>query len=144
MLKGISPLISPELLFAMARMGHGDRLVLADANFPAHSVGKEAVVVRQDGILIPELLTEILKLFPLDHLTSPCHVMQVSKGDLERGVKVSIWDVYRSIIHASGVKTDLIEYERQDFYEKSRTAFAIVLTGETAVYGNLMLTKGVI
>ena len=139
MLKGISPLISPELLFAMARMGHGDRLVLADANLPAHSVGKEAVVIRQDGILIPELLTEILKLFPLDHLTSPCHVMQVSKGDLERGVKVSIWDVYRSIIHASGVKTDLIEYERQDFYEKSRTAFVIVLTGETGSGKSIML-----
>lgn len=144
MLKGISPLISPDLLFAMAKMGHGDRLVLADANFPAHSVGKDAFVFRQDGILIPELLSEVLKLFPLDHLTSPCHVMQVSKGDVERGVQVPIWNVYREIIAASGVNTDLVEYERQEFYAESRKAFAIVLTGETAVYGNLMLTKGVI
>lgn len=144
MLKGISPLISPDLLYAMAQMGHGDRLVLADANFPAHSVGKDARVIRQDGILIPELLPEILKWFPLDHLSSPCRVMQVSQGDVARGVTVPIWDVYRRILSANTVDAAWVELEREEFYEQSRKAFAIVLTGETAVYGNLMLTKGVI
>lgn len=144
MLKGISPILSPDLLYAMAKMGHGDRMVLADANFPAHSVGKDAIVIRQDGILIPELLTEILKLFPLEHLTDPCHVMQVSQGDKDRGIEVPIWDVYKKIIKDSGVDASLVEYERQEFYEQSRKSFVIVITGERAVYGNLMLTKGVL
>ena len=144
MLKGISPLISPELLYAMALMGHGDRLVIADANFPAHSVGKSAMVIRQDGIAIPNLLSEVLKLFPLDHLTPPTHVMQVSQGDVQKGVKTEIWNTYKDILKNYNGSADLVELERQHFYEESKKAFAIVLTGETTAYANLMLTKGVL
>ena len=97
MLKGISPLLSPELLKALDEMGHGDTLVIADGNFPAESVGKNAKVIRADGHGVPELLDAILTLFPLDtYVEKPVNLMQVMPGDT---AKTPIWDEYLSLIH---------------------------------------------
>lgn len=144
MLKGISPLLTPELLKVLCEMGHGDYLVLADANFPAHSVGKNAKVIRADGHGIPDMLRAILPLFPLDtYVEQPVGLMQVVPGD---PVETPIWDVYRTIVaEYDGRGTAIIgETERFAFYEKARGAYAIIATGERAIYGNIILQKGVV
>ena len=97
MLKGISPLISPELLKTLCEMGHGDELVIADGNFPSESVGKNAVVIRADGHGVPELLDAILKLIPLDtHVEKPVALMEVSPGDT--CPTPEIWTTYKDIV----------------------------------------------
>ncbi len=144
MLKGISPLLPPELLKVLCEMGHGDYLVLADANFPAESVGKQAKVIRADGHGIPELMRAILPLFPLDtYVEQPVQLMQVVPGD---PVETPIWDVYRAIIseHDGRGDTAIGETERFAFYEKARGAYAVIATGERAIYGNMILQKGVV
>ncbi len=141
MLKHIPPILSPQLLTVLARMGHGDELVLADGNFPAESRGRE--VVRADGHGVPALLEAILQLLPLDtFVAEPAIVMQpVDTSDREPPV----WDEYRRIISAAeGREIPLAPLERFAFYERAGRAFAIVATSETALYGNLILKKGVI
>ena len=143
-LKGISKLISPELLKVLMEMGHGDRIVIADGNFPTESVGKNAVVVRADGHGVPELLDAILKLMPLDtYVEAPVSLMQVVPGD---DVKTPIWDEYKEIVRKYDVRGEkaFSEIERFKFYEDAKTAYAIVATGETAIYANIMLQKGVV
>ncbi len=140
MLKGISHLISPQLLEVMARMGHGDELVLADAHFPGESLGK--IVIRADGLRISDLLEAILPLFELDsYVPHPVVMMEPVAGDkLDPGVEIS----YRKSIHLTN--PDLPPIKRLDrftFYERAKSAFAIVMTGETAKYGNVILVKGV-
>jgi len=141
MLKGIPGIISPELLKILMEMGHGDTLVLADANFPAVSCARR--LVRADGHGIPELLKAILSLFPLDSYTArPAGVMEVVPGDPTVPV---IWETYRKL--ASEDPAFPGEFEmipRFDFYERARGAYAVVATGEGALYANLLLTKGVI
>jgi len=141
MLKGIPGIISPELLKILMEMGHGDTLVLADANFPAVSCARR--LVRADGHGVPELLEAILRLFPLDSYTArPAGVMEVVPGDPTVPV---IWETYRKL--ASGDPAFPGELEmipRFDFYERAREAYAVVATGEWALYANLLLTKGVI
>ena len=142
MLKGISPVISPDLLKALAEMGHGDELVIADGNFPCHSVGKNSIVIRADGHGVPELLDAILQLFPLDtYVEAPVMLMQVTPGD---DVDPVIWKEYRKIVdkHQDDVKFE--EIERFAFYERARDAYAIVATGEGALYANVILKKGVV
>ncbi|XP_028982755.1 fucose mutarotase isoform X2 [Betta splendens] len=141
-LKGIPSVLSPELLYALAKMGHGDELVLADANFPTSSVcACGPTEIRADGLGIPQLLEAILKLLPLDtYVPSPAAVMDLVDGDKQRGVAVPVWDTYRRLLH----QTPLEEVERFAFYERAKKAFAVVATGETALYGNLILKKGVI
>ncbi|MBQ8174988.1 MAG: L-fucose mutarotase [Clostridia bacterium] len=144
MLKGISPILSPVLLKVLCEMGHGDYLVLADANFPVESIGKDAVIVRADGIGIPDLLRAMLPLFPLDtYVAEPVQLMQAVPGD---PVETPIWDEYRAIVKEfDGRGADVIgETERFAFYEKARGAYAIIATGERAVYGNIILQKGVV
>lgn len=144
MLKGISPLLSPELLMHLAEMGHSDYLVLGDGNFPAETMGKDAYVVRCDGHGIPELLDAILRLFPLDtYVEKPVQLMEVMKGD---PVKTPIWDVYREIVAKYDNRgADAVgNIERFAFYEKAKGAYLIIATGETALYGNLILQKGVV
>ena len=98
MLKGISPLLSPELLKALDEMGHGDTLVIADGNFPAESVGKNAKVIRADGHGVPELLDAVLALLPLDaYVDAPISLMEVVPGDTCGTPK--IWDKYKDILH---------------------------------------------
>lgn len=140
MLKGISPLLSPELLALLHRMGHGDTLILADAHFPGHSIN--AHTLRADGLLIPDLLDGILPLFELDaYVDAPTAMMAPVEGDTaDPGVEAA----YREIILRHAPETAPIgKIERFAFYEKARQAFAVVMTGDTAKYGNLLLTKGV-
>ena len=144
MLKGISPLISPALLKVLCEMGHGDELVIADGNFPCESMGKNAVVIRADGHGVPELLDAILKLIPLDaYVEKPVALMEVVPGDT--CPTPEIWDVYKSILNKhepDNCKIDMTE--RFAFYERAKKAYLIVATGETAIYANIILQKGVI
>ncbi|MBQ8766284.1 MAG: L-fucose mutarotase [Clostridia bacterium] len=144
MLKGISPILSPELLKALAEMGHGDELVIADGNFPCQSVGKDAIVIRADGHGVPELLDAILKLVPLDTYTEkPVALMEVVKGD-SCGTP-EIWDTYEEILTKYEPNHHAIDYtERFAFYEKAKGAYLIIATGEKAIYANILLKKGVV
>ena len=142
MLKGISPLIPPELLKILSEMGHGDRIVLADANYPAMS-GNAKHVVRIDGVGIPELLDGILQLFPLDtFIERPVFMMSVVPGD---DYVPEIWNDYKMIFKNHDTGNDKIEYlERFEYYRQADTAYCVVATGERARYGNIMLQKGVL
>ena len=140
MLIGISPLISPELLATLYRMGHGDEIVLADAHFPGDSVGQR--VLRADGLRIAPLLDGILPLLALDsYVDSPVLMMAAVPGDALDPVVAA---AYRAVIDKHWPDTPPIqELARFAFYERARQAFAVVMTGETAKYGNIILKKGV-
>lgn len=140
MLKGISPLFSPKLLATLYRMGHGDEVVLADAHFPGHSLNKR--VVRADGLKIDDLLEAILPLFALDdYVEDPVVMMACEPGDkpdprVESG--------YRALIDRHAPDTPAIDFiSRVMFYERARRAFAVVMTGDTRKYANILLKKGV-
>jgi len=140
MLIGISPLISPDLLAILHRMGHGDEIVLADAHFPGETYGKR--VLRADGLKIANLLDAILPLFALDsYVESPLIMMAAVSGDqLDPMVENS----YRQAIDKHWPNTPPIQQiDRFDFYDRASRAFAILMTGETAKYGNIILKKGV-
>lgn len=140
MLIGISPLVSPELLALLCRMGHGDELVLADAHFPAESVN--ARVVRADGLRIDDLLDAVMPLIALDsYVPAPVVMMAPVPGD---EADPAVHARYRAAIerhHPDAPRTAFIS--RFDFYARTRQAFAVVMTGETAKYGNVLLKKGV-
>ncbi len=136
MLKGIHPCISPELLKVLAEMGHGDEITLADAHFPGHSVNTR--VLRADGIPIATLLDGILSLFELE---SPVVMMQAVEGDvLDPAVEAAYLEAIRR--HLPGVKSPE-RIERFAFYGRARKTFAVVMTGESRKYGNILLRKGV-
>ena len=125
-------------------MGHSDRLVISDGNFPAESMGKNAIVIRCDGHGVPEILEAILKVFPLDtYVEKPMNLMEVMPGD---NVETPIWDTYKEIVAKyDGRGADAIgNIERFAFYEEAKTAYAIIATGESALYANVMLQKGVV
>lgn len=140
MLKGISPLISPELLKILNEMGHGDEIVFADANFPTVSAGKQ--VVRADGIGAVELLDAVLQLFPLDQYDEDHFVlMEVVPGD---PVKTPIWDEYKEVLKKHEPEAHVHMLERFAYYERAKEAYCVVATGETAQYANIILKKGVV
>ena len=141
MLKNIPKILSPELVKILMEMGHGDEIVIADGNFPSETIGKR--VVRCDGHGVPELLDAIMKLFPLDTYTDkPVMLMEVVKGD---PVVPTIWDEYKEIISKYEPENCKIEMiERFAFYERAKTAYAVVATGEEAIYANIILKKGVV
>lgn len=144
MLKGIPKILSPELLKVLCEMGHSDRLVIADGNFPSESMGKNAKVIRCDGHGVPELLEAILTVFPLDtYVETPVSLMQVMPGD---NVETPIWDEYREIISKFDERGEraIGQIERFAFYDEAKTAYAIIATGESALYANIMLQKGVV
>ncbi|XP_058400335.1 fucose mutarotase isoform X1 [Diceros bicornis minor] len=190
-LKGVPAVLSPELLFALARMGHGDEIVLADVNFPTSAVcrcgpeeiradgepppparwgwGSWAVILDLGSPSItkhppvtqeipvpdprdspcspqpPELLEAVLKLLPLDtYVESPAAVMELEPSDRERGLQTPVWRSYQSILLGAGCTSTLAKIERFEFYNRAKKAFAVVATGETALYGNLILKKGVL
>ena len=140
MLKGISPLLSPELLATLACMGHGDEIVLADAHFPGESVN--ARVIRADGLRIADMLDAILPLFVLDdYVDSPLIMMRAEPQDtLDPNVEKS----YRAAVdrHAP-TAPPIARIGRFEFYDRAKNAFAVVMTGELAKYGNVILKKGV-
>lgn len=140
MLKGISPIISPDLLATLSRMGHGDEIVLADTHFPGESCNSN--VLRADGLKISDLLSAILPLFELDaYVDSPIFMMAAVDGDeLDTEVEKS----YLKSIHETNPGFDSItRIDRFDFYKRTGSAFAVVMTGETAKYGNIILKKGI-
>lgn len=144
MLKGIPSVLSPELLKVLCEMGHSDRIVIADGNFPVESMGKNAVVVRLDGHGVPEILDAILQVFPLDtYVEHPVNLMEVMPGD---PVETPIWEEYKEIISRYDDRGSAAvgNIERFAFYEEAKTAYAIVATGEMGVYANVMLQKGVV
>ncbi|MEN6643869.1 MAG: L-fucose mutarotase [Armatimonadia bacterium] len=140
MLTGISPLLSPDLLATLSRMGHGDEIVLADAHFPGETIGK--LTLRADGLRIPDLLDAILPLFELDaYVEDPVAMMAPVPGD---SLDPAVEQAYRTAIDRHAPATPPIaRVERYAFYERAKQAFAVVMTGETAKYGNIILKKGV-
>lgn len=141
MLKGIPPILSPDLLKILMEMGHGDEIVIADGNFPSSAIAQR--LVRLDGHGVPEILSAVMKFFPLDSYTDkPVALMEVVKGD---PVVPTIWDTYKDIICRHEPERCNIEFiERFDFYERAKKAYAVIATGETAIYANIILKKGVV
>lgn len=141
MLKGIPSILSPELLKILMEMGHGDEIVIGDGNFPAANYAQR--LVRLDGHGVPEILDAILKLMPLDtFVEKPAALMEVVPGD---NTKPVIWEEYKKIIDKHGNDSSKIEHiERFAFYERAKKAYAIIATGETALYANVILKKGVV
>lgn len=138
MLKGISPAVSPELLKILAEMGHGDEIVLADAHFPGRTMNQR--VLRADGIDIATLLRGIIPLFELDSYAPPLIMMAAVPGDeLDPGVEAR----YRAALFANQPEKEIERIDRFAFYDRTRAAFAVVMSGEVAKYGNIILKKGV-
>jgi L-fucose mutarotase len=139
MLKGISPVVSPDLLKVLAEMGHGDEIVFADAHFPAHTFGRDgAIVLRADAVACDTLLAGVIPLFELDAYAVPVVMMAAVPGDT---LDPAVEKAYRSALGYNG-KIELME--RFAFYERAKKAYAIVLTGELRKYGNIIIKKGVI
>lgn len=135
MLKGISPALSPDLLKTLAEMGHGDEIVISDAHFPAHTFNDR--VIRADGIPADTLLAGIIPLFELDSYATPVVMMDAVPGDT---LDAEVEKRYRA---ALGYDGKIERMERYAFYDRAKKAYAVVLSGETAKYGNIILKKGV-
>jgi len=141
MLRNIPPILSPDLLHSLAAMGHGDDIVIADANFPGASMAKNCI--RLDGIAATDTLRAILTLMPLDTFTAtPALTMQVV-GDAA-AVPVVVSEFQKIIDDTADHPAKITTLERFAFYERAKAAFAIVQTGELRLYGNIILTKGVV
>lgn len=140
MLKKIPKIISPELLKVLSEMGHGDELVIADGNFPSATLGKR--VLRYDGNSVPELLNAILKLYPLDSYANfQVALMKIAKDGVH---EPQIWSEYKDILEKSGESCQVEQLERFEFYERSKNAYAVVASGEEALYANIIIKKGVV
>lgn len=138
MLKGISPAVSPELLKVLSEMGHGDEIILADAHFPGHSFNER--VLRADGVGVDVLLRGIIPLFELDSYAQPLIMMAAVDGD-ELDPRVELR--YREALFRGAPGPAITRIDRFAFYDRTRMAFAVVMTGEVAKYGNIILKKGV-
>lgn len=140
MLKGIPEIISPELIKVLMEMGHGDKLVIADGNFPAYRCGEK--IIRCDGVAITEILDAILHLFPLDlKVQKPVTLMKINADE----VQPKVWELYKIIIS----KNHKVEYEfdyidRFEFYKKAKESYAIIATTDTSFKGNIILEKGIV
>ncbi len=147
MLKNIPSVLSPELLKVLCEMGHSDRICIGDGNFPGSAMAKAegAVLLRADGIGIPELLDAILQVFPLDtYVDNPVMLMQ--KMDRDKDLQIPVWEQYKQVIakHDSRGEKAIGAYERFEFYEQAKKCYCILQSGETAIYANIILQKGVI
>ena len=140
MLKGISPLVSPELLATLSAMGHGDEIILADAHFPGDTFNEN--VIRADGLLVPDLLDAILPLFELDsYVEAPLVMMAAVEGDT---LNPAVEKAYRAPVDKHAPNTaPIARIGRFEFYDRAKEAFAVVMSGDTAKYGNILLKKGV-
>ncbi len=147
MLKNIPPILSPELLKVLCEMGHGDRICIGDGNFPGMSMAKaeDAILVRADGHGIPELLDAILQVIPLDeYVDTP--VMLMEKMDCDKDMPIPVWDEYKAIVAKYDKRGAAAfgAYERFEFYDHAKKCCCILQSGETSVYANVILQKGVI
>ncbi|MFZ7240593.1 L-fucose mutarotase [Avibacterium avium] len=150
MLKGIHPALSPELLKVLAEMGHGEEIVLADAHFPAHQVHHR--ILRADGLGIDTLLAGITPLFEFDsYVDAPLIMMQAVQGDsLDPSVEARYLNAIETALQKSAQTQSAVQnlpklarIDRFDFYDRAKQAYAVVVTGECAKYGNIILKKGV-
>lgn len=140
MLKNIPSILSPELLKILMEMGHSDELVIADGNFPAAAMANK--LVRLDGHGVPAVLSAVLDLMPLDiYVEAPVALMEVVKGD---AYVPEIWESYKAIIKEKEGDKKIENIERFAFYERAKKAYAVVATGETSLYANIILKKGVV
>ena len=144
MLKGIDPLLSPELLKLLAEMGHDDAVVLADANFTAMSLGAGKPVLRLPGVGMIRTLEAVVSVFPLaEDVTHPVAYMQVS--DTPEGYRSALQREAVALLASAGLPPERVQaVERYAFYERVKKAYAIVVTGELEPWGNLLLRKGVL
>ena len=141
MLRNINPILSPELLYALRAMGHGDEIALVDANFPAESIGPSCV--RADGSDNSVILEAVLEVMPLDtFVPDPALCMQVV--DDPQAVPDTVKDFQTIINKVADAPRDIQSLERFSFYERAENVFAVVQTGERRLYGNIILKKGVI
>ena len=139
MLKNIPKIVSPQLLKVLCEMGHGDEIVIADGNFPAEAYGQR--VIRADGLGGEEMLDAILTLIPLDtYATENFMLMETVAGD----PTPTIWEKYYAIAQKHDDNMRASNIERFAFYERAKKAYAVIATGEGAVYANIILKKGVI
>ena len=143
MLKNIPAVLSPELLAVLCEMGHADMIVLGDGNFPSKTYAKrgDCTYIRADGIGTLPLLNAVLSVIPLDYCEKPIKLMKP-----DRDVEVAIWEEYKQEIKKADSRGEaVIDYlERFDFYKEAQKSFCIVQTGETAIYANIILQKGVV
>lgn len=145
MLKGIPKELTPEMLKILSEMGHGDYIVVADAHFPASSYSDN--VIHYNCINAPDMIRAILQVMPLDnYVDEPIHVMSLVQSDVDKGMPIpDMWQEVWSIANKNEVfEVKLGEYERFQFYDVAKGAFAIIQTGETRQYGNFILQKGVV
>lgn len=142
MLKGIPSILSPELLKILMEMGHGDSLVIGDGNFPHASMAGNSPLVRLDGHNACDVLDAILTLLPLDtYVDAPVTLMEVVPGD---HVETPIWDQFSAIVEKHQPGTKIRHVERFNFYDEARKCYAVISTGESALYANVILQKGVV
>lgn len=141
MLLGIDPLLTPELLLILRAMGHGDEIVIVDANYPAKSNARR--LVRLDGADASQALTAVLSVLPLDsYVKVPANSMQVVGKPRE--IPPAVADFQAIVDRLSAFSTKIARIERFAFYERAKTCFAIVATNDRRLYANIILTKGVI
>ena len=147
MLKNIPSILSPELLKVLSEMGHSDRICIGDGNFPGTAMAKagDAVILRADGHGVPEILDAILQVFPLDAYTDT-PVMLMEKMERDRDLDIPVWDEYKKIVAKYDDRGEAAvgAYERFEFYEQAKKCYCILQTGETAIYANVILQKGVV
>ena len=141
MLLNIDPILSPELLYALRAMGHGDEIALVDSNYPAESCGPACI--RADGSNVSEILKAVLTLMPLDSFVpDPANSMQVV-GD-PKAIPDTVKEFQQIINDTADNPTEIKSLERYDFYERAAKCFTVVQTGERRLYGNIILMKGVV
>jgi L-fucose mutarotase len=142
MLKGISPILGPDLLKILCEMGHSDTIVIADGNFPAASIAEDKYLIRMDGLGVPEILEAILQVFPLDqYVDKSVTLMERCEGD---NADISIWDKYKAIVNKADPRGESVigTLERFKFYDEAKKAYAVIATSETSQYANVILQKG--
>ena len=142
MLKGISKIVSPELIKTLCEMGHGDEIVIADGNFPAETFGKK--VIRADGIGGAEMLKAVLSLIPLDTYSDANMILMRLMACDEGKINPVIWEEYEKIARAEDENVKIGNIDRFEFYERAKNSYACIATGETSIYACLIITKGVI
>lgn len=147
MLKNIPPILSPELLKVLCEMGHGDRICIGDGNFPGKSMAKpnDCVFLRADGHGVNELLDAILQVIPLDkYAEHPVMLMDVMECD--KDLEIPVWEDYKKTVAKYDERGAAAfgAYERFEFYEQAKKCYCILASGETQIYANIILQKGVI
>ncbi len=145
MLDKISKLLTGDMLKVLSDMGHGDTIVIADANFPVSPVQKN--LIRCPGMNVSDILDAISEIFPIDveYTEHPAVVMELTPGDKAKNLpRPEAWNEYEEILHRRYPELNLGNVERMDFYAHTENAYAVFLTGESRIYGNLLLTKGIV